>query len=209
MKSLDAKLDNKRALLGRFNLPYKESMPVIGAISRLVEQKGFDLVIEMMDDLVKLNVQFVLLGDGDKTAEKQFEALQKKYPEQIGVFFGFDKELAHLIEAGSDMFVMPSRYEPCGLNQMYSMRYGTVPVVRATGGLDDTVEDYSGVGKGTGFKFEKYDAKELLKAMQRALKVYLQPEEWKKLMRNGMAKDFSWEHSAKSYVNLYKELLKQ
>jgi starch synthase len=162
-----------------------------------------------MEEMLKLNVQFVLLGDGDKSTEKQFDALQKKYPEQIGVFFGFDKELAHLIEAGSDMFIMPSRYEPCGLNQMYSMRYGTIPVVRATGGLDDTVEDYAGNGKGTGFKFEKYDGKELLKAIQRAIKVFQQPEEWKKLMRNGMTKDFSWEHSAKQYVNLYKELLKQ
>ena len=107
------------------------------------------------------------------------------------------------------MFVMPSKYEPCGLNQMYSMRYGTVPAVRATGGLDDTVEDYAGNGKGTGFKFVNYDSKELLKALQRAYKVFQQPEEWKKLMRNGMARDFSWEHSAQQYVNLYKELLKQ
>jgi starch synthase len=182
---------------------------VVGAISRLVEQKGFDLVLEIMDELLKSNVQFVLLGDGDKSTEKHFDTLQKKYPDQIGMFFGFDKELAHLIEAGSDMFIMPSRYEPCGLNQMYSMRYGTIPVVRATGGLDDTVEDYAGTGKGTGFKFDKYDGKELLKAIHRAIKVFQQPEEWKKLMRNGMAKDFSWEHSAKHYVNLYKELLKQ
>jgi starch synthase len=106
------------------------------------------------------------------------------------------------------MYLMPSRFEPCGLNQMYSMRYGTIPVVRATGGLDDTVEDYAGIGKGTGFKFEEFDSKELLKAIQRALKVFQQPEEWKKLMRNGMARDFSWEHSAKLYVNLYRELLR-
>jgi starch synthase len=209
VKSLDAKLDNKRALADRFHLPFKESMPIIGAISRMVEQKGFDLVLEVMEDLLKMNVQFILLGDGDKATEKRFETIQKKYPQQIGVFFGFDKELAHLIEAGSDLFVMPSRYEPCGLNQMYSMRYGTIPVVRATGGLDDTVEDYSGGGKGTGFKFEKYEGKELLKAFHRALKVYQQPEEWKRVMRNGMSKDFSWEHSARHYVNLYKELLKQ
>jgi starch synthase len=173
-----------------------------------VDQKGFDLVLEALDELLKLNVQFILLGDGDKATEKQFDAMQKKYPQHMGVYFGFDKELAHLIEAGSDMFVMPSKYEPCGLNQMYSMRYGTVPIVRATGGLEDTVEDYSGSGKGTGFKFEKYDAKELLKAVQRALKVFQQPEEWKKIMRNGMSRDFSWEHSAKQYVNLYKDLLK-
>ncbi|MBI3585754.1 MAG: glycogen synthase GlgA [Ignavibacteriales bacterium] len=208
VKSMDAKLDNKKALLKRFNIPYKEGVALIGGISRLVEQKGFDLVLEILDEMMKLNVQFILLGSGEKTVEKKFETMQKKYPHQMGVLFGFDNELAHLIEAGSDLFLMPSRYEPCGLNQMYSMRYGTIPVVRATGGLDDTVEDYAGGGKGTGFKFEKYDAKELLKAIQRAIKVYQQPEEWKKLMRNGMLKDFSWEHSAKKYVNLYKELLR-
>jgi starch synthase len=208
-KSLEAKVDNKRALVNRFNLNFSESIPVIGAISRLVEQKGFDLVLEILDEMMKLDLQFILLGSGEKSVEKKFEAYQKKYSDRMGVFFGFDNELAHLIEAGSDMFLMPSRYEPCGLNQMYSMRYGTVPIVRATGGLDDTVEDYSGSGKGTGFKFEKYDAKELLKTIQRAVKVFQQPEEWKKLMRNGMMKDFSWEHSAKKYVALYKEILKQ
>lgn len=209
IKSIDAKLDNKKALLNRFNIPYKEGVALIGGISRLVEQKGFDLVLEILDEMMKLNIHFILLGSGEKAVEKKFETLQKKYPHQMGVFFGFDNELAHLIEAGSDLFLMPSRYEPCGLNQMYSMRYGTIPVVRATGGLDDTVEDYAGGGKGTGFKFEKYDAKEMLKAIHRALKIYQQPEEWKKLMRNGMQKDFSWEHSAKKYVNLYKELLRQ
>ncbi len=209
IKSIDAKLDNKKALLNRFNIPYKEGVALIGGISRLVEQKGFDLVLEILDEMMKLNIHFILLGSGEKAVEKKFETMQKKYPHQMGVFFGFDNELAHLIEAGSDLFLMPSRYEPCGLNQMYSMRYGTIPVVRATGGLDDTVEDYADGGKGTGFKFEKYDAKEMLKAIHRALKIYQQPEEWKKLMRNGMQRDFSWEHSAKKYVNLYKELLRQ
>ncbi|GJQ20701.1 MAG: glycogen synthase [Bacteroidia bacterium] len=207
-KSIEAKVDNKKALTQRFGLEYHEHVPLIGAISRLVDQKGFDLVLEAMDDLMKLNVQFVLLGSGDAKVEKKFEAFQKKYADRLGLFFGFDEPLAHLIEAGSDMFLMPSRYEPCGLNQMYSMRYGTVPIVRATGGLDDTVEDYAGNGKGTGFKFEKYDAKELVKAVQRAVKVYQQPDEWKKLMKNGMACDFSWVHSARQYGSLYKELLK-
>lgn len=209
VKSIDAKLDNKQALLAKFGLKYKENTPVVGAISRLVDQKGFDLVLEILDELLQSDVQFILLGSGDKKTEKKFQAAQKRHPEKMGAFFGFDTELAHLVEAGSDLFIMPSKYEPCGLNQMYSMRYGTVPVVRATGGLDDTVEDYAPGGKGTGFKFEKYDSKELLKAIHRALKVYQQPEEWKKLMRNGMQKDFSWEHSAKQYVNLYRDLLKQ
>lgn len=209
VKSIEAKVDNKRALVTRLNLPYKETTPVLGAISRLVEQKGFELVLEILDDVMKLDIQFVLLGSGDKHLEKKFDAAQKKYADRMGVFFGLDEELAHLIEAGSDLFLMPSKYEPCGLNQMYSMRYGTVPVVRATGGLDDTVEDCSVNGKGTGFKFVKYDSKELLKAIQRAVKTYQQqPDDWKKLMRNGMMKDFSWKHSAKKYVNLYKELLR-
>jgi starch synthase len=207
-KSIEAKADNKRALQQKFKLPVDQSVPLIGAISRLVDQKGFDLVLEALEDMLKMNVQFVLLGSGEKSLEKKFEAAQKKFPDRMGIYFGLDEELAHLIEAGSDMFLMPSRYEPCGLNQMYSMRYGTIPIVRATGGLDDTVEDYAGNGKGTGFKFEKYDAKEMLKTVQRAVKQFQQEEEWKKLMRNAMQKDFSWEHSAKKYVNLYRELLK-
>ena len=209
VKSIEAKADNKRSLAAKFNLPYSDTKPLIGAISRLVDQKGFELVLEVLDDIMKLDVQLVLLGSGDKNLEKKFETAQKKYSNRMGVFFGMDDELAHLIEAGSDMFLMPSKYEPCGLNQMYSMRYGTVPIVRATGGLDDTVEDLGANGKGTGFKFVKYDSKELLKTIQRAVKTFQQqPEEWKKLMRNGMTKDFSWEHSAKKYVNLYKELLR-
>lgn len=208
MKSLDAKIDNKRAVTERFGLPFSEKTAVLGIISRLVEQKGFDLMLSIMDDLMKLDVQFVMVAAGEDGLRKKFEALKKKHPKQIGLFFGFDNELAHLVEAGADMYLMPSRYEPCGLNQMYSMRYGTVPVVRATGGLDDTVEDYSGSGKGTGFKFEKYDGKEFLKAIQRALKVFQQPEEWKKIMRNCMMKDFSWSNSARKYVNLYKEVTK-
>ena len=209
IKSIDAKVDNKRALLRKFGLAFEETTPVIGAISRLVEQKGFDLVLEVIEDLMKQKVQFVMLGSGDPELEKHFDKVQKKYPKQMGITFGYDEELAHMIEAGSDLFLMPSRYEPCGLNQMYSMRYGTLPIVRATGGLDDTVEDYSGSGKGTGFKFEKYDAKELMKALLRAIKVFQQQEEWKKLMRNGMQKDFSWAHSASKYIALYKDLLRQ
>jgi starch synthase len=207
-KSIEAKVDNKRALLSKLGLEFSESRPVIGMISRLADQKGFDLFFDVIDDIIKLDIQIVLLVAGDKDYEKKVEALQKKHPKRLSVFIGYDNELAHMIEAGTDMFLMPSKYEPCGLNQMYSMRYGTVPIVRATGGLDDTVEDYSGSGKGTGFKFEKYESKELLKVIQRALKVFQQPEEWKRLMRNGMAQDFSWENSARKYIGLYKDLLK-
>jgi len=208
-KSIEAKVENKKALIERFKLPFDPAVPVFGSISRLVEQKGFDLLLDIMDDFMKQDLIFILLGSGDKKTEKVYETFRKKYPDKIGLFFGFDVELAHMVEAGSDMFLMPSRYEPCGLNQMYSMRYGTIPIVRATGGLDDTVEDYAGNGKGTGFKFEAYDSKEFLKAIQRALKLYQQPDEWKKIMRNGMDRDFSWGHSAKEYISLYRELLKR
>ncbi len=208
-KSLEAKSENKLALLQKFGLEYLESRPVIGAISRLVDQKGFDILLDVLEDVMKLDVQFVMLAAGEKEYEKKFEAFHKKHPKRMGLLLGYDEELAHMIEAGCDMFLMPSRYEPCGLNQMYSMRYGSVPIVRATGGLDDTVDDYAGNGKGTGFKFEKYDGKELYKAIHRAVKVFQQPEEWKKIMRNGMVQDFSWENSARKYLNLYKDLLKQ
>ena len=208
-KSIEAKADNRKALAARFGFDLSDKRPIIGAITRLVDQKGFDLVLEVLEEMLKLDIQFVLLGSGEPSLEKKFDAIQKRHPKQMGVFFGFDDELAHMIEAGSDMFLMPSKYEPCGLNQMYSMRYGTVPVVRATGGLDDTVEDHTGHGKGTGFKFEKYESKELLKAVHRAVKVFQQPDEWKRIIRNGMAIDFSWENSARRYVNLYKDVLKQ
>ncbi|MCU0454049.1 MAG: glycogen synthase GlgA [Bacteroidetes bacterium] len=207
-KSIEAKAENKKALLKRFDMEYDPQRPVIGAITRLVHQKGFDLVLESLEEMLKSGVHFVMLASGDKEMEAKFEKLHKKHPKQIALVFGFDEELAHMIEAGSDMFLMPSRYEPCGLNQMYSMRYGTIPIVRATGGLDDTVEDYQPGGKGTGFKFEAYDHHELLKTVQRAVQVYQKPEEWKKLMRNGMAMDYSWEHSAKKYIALYRDILK-
>jgi starch synthase len=208
IKSIEAKVDNKRALLNKLGMEFSENRPVIGMISRLADQKGFDLVFEIIEDVIQLDVQIVMLVAGEKDYEKKIETLQKKYPKRISAFIGYDNELAHMIEAGTDMFLMPSKYEPCGLNQMYSMRYGTVPIVRATGGLDDTVEDYTGSGKGTGFKFEKYEPKELMKVIQRALKVYQQPEEWKRIMRNGMMCNFSWENSARKYINLYKDLLK-
>jgi starch synthase len=161
-----------------------------------------------MPDLMKENVQFVLLGSGDKTFQKFFEGVKKKYPKRIGVHFGFSEEFAHLIESGSDMFLMPSRYEPCGLNQMYSLKYGTVPIVRATGGLADTISEYKS-GKGNGFVFEKYDAADLMKAIRRALKLFQNREEWIKLIRICMAYDYSWEVSAKKYVDLYRSIMKK
>jgi len=208
IKTIEAKIDNKRALLSKFDMEFSENLSVIGMISRLADQKGFDILLEIIEDIFKYDICIIMLVSGDNHYEKKLESIHKKYPQKLGLVIGYNNELAHLIEAGSDMFLMPSKYEPCGLNQMYSMRYGTVPIVHATGGLDDTVEDYSGNGKGTGFKFYKYDSKELMKAIQRALKVFQQPEEWKRIMRNGMSKDFSWANSARKYINLYKDLLK-
>jgi len=210
IKSMDLKVENKKALLAKMGLPFSASTPVLGIISRLADQKGFDLIGEIMDTLMKLPLQLVVLGTGEKKYHDLFERAAKKHPEKVGIALTFDDSLAHLIEAGSDMFLMPSRYEPCGLNQIYSMRYGTAPVVRATGGLDDTIEEFHpSSGNGTGFKFTAYESGELLKTVQRALAVYGDQTAWRKLMRNGMGKDFSWEASAKKYVQLYRSLTRK
>ncbi len=207
VKSLDLKAENKRALLQRMGLPYDAAVPVIGIISRLADQKGFDLIDMIMDDLMKMHVQLVVLGTGEKKYHDLFEKAARKHPGKVGVALRFDDELAHLIEAGSDMFLMPSRYEPCGLNQIYSLRYGTVPIVRATGGLDDTITEFQpSTGTGTGFKFARYDSGELLKAVQRAVAVFADTTAWHKLMKHGMAQDFSWETSAKKYIQVYRSL---
>lgn len=208
-RSVDLKLEDKKALLARMGLPLDEKTPVIGIISRLADQKGFDLIGEVLDVMMKLNVQLIILGTGEKRYHDLFEKAARKYPQSIAVALTFDNDLAHLIEAGSDMFLMPSRYEPCGLNQLYSLRYGTVPVVRATGGLDDTIDDYSpSTGNGTGFKFKKYDSGDMLHAIRRAVQTFADQNVWRKLMKNGMAKDFSWETSARKYLQLYRNLVK-
>ena len=208
MRTLEGKQDNKKELLAKFGLAYKVNVPLVGIISRLVDQKGLDLIKEIADDFMKLDVQFVMLAAGEKRYQDYFESLHKKYAAKMGLFIGYNDELAHLIEAGCDMYLMPSRYEPCGLNQLYSLKYGTVPIVRATGGLDDTIHDVES-GNGNGFKFKKYDSKELFKTIQRALKMYHDTAAWKKIMKNGMQQDFSWESSAKKYTNLYRNLVKQ
>jgi starch synthase len=189
-------------------LPFNESIPVIGIISRLVDQKGFDLIGESLDQLMKLDCQLVVLGVGEKKYHDLFEKAARKYPQRCAAALMFNDDLAHLIEAGSDMFLMPSRYEPCGLNQIYSLRYGTIPIVRATGGLEDTIEDVQG-SSGTGFKFKQYTAADMLKAIQRAVAAYRDQPSWRKLMKSGMAKDFSWEASAKKYIQLYRGLVRK
>jgi starch synthase len=198
------KADLQRA----FGLPERPNVPLLAVISRLAPQKGMDLVAEALDAMLALDTQFVLLGTGDATLHEAFEAAKARHGSRIGLKLGFDVALSHKIEAGADMFLMPSRYEPCGLNQMYSLAYGTVPVVRATGGLDDTIQPFEpATGEGTGFKFAGETSEALLEAVRSAVALYRQRDVWRRLVRNGMACDFSWERSAKEYEALYQQIL--
>ncbi len=206
-ENLEGKKDCKRALLERMGAEAPVlSRPVLGIVSRFDRQKGFDLLAEIPETLATLDVYLVVLGTGAREYEELFDRLAKKHPAKFLVRVAYDNALAHLIEAGSDIFLMPSRYEPCGLNQMYSLKYGTVPVVRATGGLDDTIDAFDGTS-GTGFKFHEYTAAALLDAIGRALEAFRWPRLWKRIMLNGMRKDFSWSRSAAEYVDLYRSLL--
>ena len=203
--NLEGKKACKKDLLAAFRLPADNfERPVIGIVSRFADQKGFDLIVEIVPELMKENLALVVLGTGQPDYEKLFKGLADKYSDRVGVKIGYDNTLAHKIEAGADIFLMPSRYEPCGLNQIYSLRYGTVPVVRATGGLDDTIQNFSAKTQhGTGFKFEEYDGEPLLASIRAALKSYRDPKVWGVLQANGMAKDYSWKASAPAYVTLY------
>jgi starch synthase len=190
-----------------FGLSAKPDTPLLAIVSRLASQKGLDLVEAVLDQLLQRDLQFVLLGAGDKRYQDCFEAAARRHPERIGVRIGFDEALAHKIEAGADIFLMPSRYEPSGLNQLYSLKYGTIPVVRATGGLKDSVQEFDAARRtGTGFLFEPYDGRALLDAVDRALSVFGRKADWTTLMRNAMAKDYSWGRSAREYVDVYKRL---
>jgi starch synthase len=204
---LTAKQDAKRALLERYRLPVNTeaiARPVVGQIARMVDQKGFDLLASIADELPRLGATFVLLGSGERRYEDQWLALAARYPEQIGVQIGFDERLAHLIEAGADLFLMPSRFEPCGLNQMYSLRYGTVPVVHATGGLFDTVRNFDPVtGTGTGFTFDDYSPQALIGTLRWALGVFTDRQTWRRIQAAGMHQDYSWAASARRYVEVY------
>jgi starch synthase len=210
-RSLFHKRENKHAVLEHFTLPRKEDAPLFIIISRLVEQKGIDLVIDILPDLVKQGAQLAVLGSGDKTIETALRKAARAYREHVGVHIGYDESLAHLLEAGGDLFLMPSRFEPCGLNQIYSLRYGTVPVVRSTGGLADTVVDTTpetqADNTATGFCFQKASAAALWNAVQRAIKVYREPDSWSRIIDTGMRQDFSWKRSAERYIELYREVL--
>jgi starch synthase len=200
----------KIRLQTELNLVNSADTPVIAVISRLVYQKGLYLLAECIEGIMNnMDVQFAILGSGDNRLETYFRNLQEQYPGRVGSFIGYSNELAHLIEAGSDLFLMPSLYEPCGLNQIYSLKYGTVPVVRATGGLDDTIENYDQErGEGTGFKFEEASSKAIYGTVAWALETYtLRKTHFEKLIRNGMEKNFSWDRSADEYIHLYEKAL--
>ena len=207
-QDLKGKQACKKALLEKMGVaqPVLER-PVMGIVSRFARQKGFDLIAGVAEELMAMDLYIVALGTGEPEYEDLFRDLAAKYPDKFLVKIAYDNTLAHQIEAGADMFLMPSRYEPCGLNQIYSMKYGTVPVVRATGGLDDTVEPFDGK-TGTGFKFSEYAPEALLATIRQALEVYRQPKAWRQLIHNGMRKDFSWLGSAKQYVKIYQALHK-
>ena len=201
---MDGKEVCKGELLERSGLPRDGDVPVIGMVSRLADQKGFDLLRGKADAILNTGAALVILGTGQEEYHEFLSGLADRHPERVAAHLTFNNELAHLIEAGSDMFLMPSRYEPCGLNQMYSLRYGTVPIVRATGGLADTVLDFDpSTGTGTGFVFEEYEAAAMLEAVERAVAAYGDGEVWKGLVRRGMSLDYSWEASAGKYVELY------
>lgn len=203
LSSVHLKEENKRRLQEELGLPQRE-VPMIGMINRLVDQKGLDIMAEVMDYVALFDMQFVLLGTGEPQYEEMFKKLGEKYPTKFSVNIKFDVVLAQKIYAGADMFLMPSRYEPCGLGQMYSLRYGTIPIVRYTGGLADTVVEYDPEsGKGNGFGFSEYDSAHLLKAIAKALHFYSRRDEWLKIVENAMKTDLSWERSAGEYVKLY------
>jgi len=204
-KDLSGKHKCKKDLLQQFHLPAGNlARPLAGIVSRFADQKGFDLLEEIADELLEEELVIVALGAGEARHERKLRELAQRYPARMAVKIAYDNTLAHKVEAGADLFLMPSRYEPCGLNQIYSLRYGTVPVVRATGGLDDTVEAYdASSGQGTGFKFQEYSGRALLEALRQALAVYGDKPAWRRLQINGMAKDYSWGVSAREYGRLY------
>lgn len=204
-QDLSGKTKCREDLLASFDIPKADArLPVIGIVSRFAAQKGFDLIAQIMERLAREEMIIVALGSGDKTYEEMFLRLSKQFPQKIAVKVAYDNTLAHKIEAGSDMFLMPSRYEPCGLNQIYSLKYGTVPIVRATGGLDDTIEHWDArTGKGTGFKFTDCNGEALLLTIREALRAYRDQTSWQQLMRNGMSKDFSWTASGREYIRVY------
>jgi len=208
---LDRKRENKKVLLAEMKLPTDNDVMLAGFIGRLVEQKGIDLILDALPGFADEAVRFVFLGSGDRGFEQRLQDAQTRYPQQVSVRLGYDETLAHRIEAGADVFMMPSRFEPCGLNQMYSLRYGTLPLVRRTGGLADTVTDTTlsnlAYGSANGFVFEEATAAGFGGVLSRALSMYRRPPSWRRIMRSAMAADHSWSRSAENYLELYRAAL--
>ncbi len=201
---LSGKAECKRALLQAFSLPVEMDRPIFANITRLTAQKGIDLMMQVAGEILNAGAYVISLGSGERRYENFWQSLRDYAPRQVGVYRGYNEPLAHLIEAGADMFLMPSKFEPCGLNQMYSLRYGTVPIVRAVGGLDDTVQNWDAVsGTGNGFKFGPYRADRFLEKIYEALYAFGDKEAWRTIQRNGMTQDNSWENAARKYVKLY------
>lgn len=198
------KVANKRALQKMMKLPERKSIPLFGTISRLAEQKGVDIELGALEEMLSADIQFVLLGSGSPAFERGYQKLAERFPDKVAVRVGYDEGLSHLIEAACDFYLMPSHFEPCGLNQMYSLRYGTIPIVRATGGLDDSVVDFTQDAKrANGIKFHEYSARALAKAIRKALAVYEQPELFRRFRRNAMKADFSWDQTVGEYLRIY------
>ncbi len=211
-ETLPLKVENKVSLCKKLGLKCKEEVPLFGLISRLVPQKGIDLLIDAMPELLKLNAHWVFLGSGFEGMEKALKEFEQAFPEKISVQIGYDNELAHQIEAAADVFLMPSRYEPCGLNQIYSLKYGTLPLVHSTGGLADTVIPYRkeflhSLLNADGFSFAGFNKKEFLSAVLLALETFEKKDVWERLQFNAMSKDFSWSKSAREYKKLYEAAL--
>ena len=205
-QTINDKNHNKKCLQEELGLPQKKDVPIVGIVSRLVNHKGFDLVKCVFEELLKADLQFAILGSGEWEYEAFFSEMAEKYPDKVGLRLAFNPTLAHRIYAGSDIFLMPSKSEPCGLSQMVALRYGTVPIVRKTGGLNDTISD-SGDGNGNGFTFESYNAHDMQEAVWRALAGYADKKGWDVLRKRAMQCDNSWNVSANAYIGLYKELL--
>lgn len=206
VKKIDGKAVNKQKLQEELGLPQKPDTPVIGIVTRLVKHKGLDLVKRVFEDMLRADLQFAILGSGEWEFETFFSEMAKKYPDKVGLKLGFNPQLAHRIYAGADIFLMPSQSEPCGLAQMVALRYGTIPIVRETGGLNDTIKD-SGDGEGNGFTFKSYNAHDMLNTVWRAITGYADKEGWAVLRDRAMKCDNSWGTSANAYIKLYKEII--
>ena len=206
LKTIEKKEEGKKLFLDSCKLPYNSKTPVIGIVSRLDPQKGFDILGEAMEELMKLNLQFVLLGKGDANLQELFADIGRKYPKKTSININFDNKIAHHIYAGCDMFLMPSYFEPCGLGQLISLKYGTVPIVHETGGLADTIKEFNpATGKGNGISFKDYDAASLLQAIKRALALYQKKTDWTKVVTNDLKCDYSWEKVIPEYIDLYEK----